>query len=235
MNYGFSLEENNITLKKIDGKLGDYAKFSLGVKTSDDKKFILDYKKDINSFKMLRGKDIGRFFSNFNSKFIWYKPELMLLKKGAGVRKKDYFLSDKKILIKDIAKNIQATLDDEKYFTNDTINIIYESTISMEFIVSLLNSKLINNWFNSNFQEGLHIKINQLTNIPIVLPLNEKLFIDIVNLILSNKQQNIDTKALENEIDVMVYKLYELTYDEVLVIDAGFGLSAQEYENYSIK
>ena len=59
-------------------------------------------------------------------------------------------------------------------------------------------------------------------------------FDNIVNQILSNKSQNIETTALENKIDIMVYKLYELTYDEVLVIDAGFGMSEQEYENYKM-
>lgn len=30
----------------------------------------------------------------------------------------------------------------------------------------------------------------------------------------------------------MVYKLYELTYDEVKVVDPAFGLGEQEYLNY---
>ena len=30
----------------------------------------------------------------------------------------------------------------------------------------------------------------------------------------------------------MVYKLYELSYDEVLVVEPAFGLSAQEYANF---
>ena len=34
--------------------------------------------------------------------------------------------------------------------------------------------------------------------------------------------------------DIMVYKLYELTYDEVLVIDAGFGMSEQEYDAFTV-
>lgn len=32
----------------------------------------------------------------------------------------------------------------------------------------------------------------------------------------------------------MVYKLYELTYDEVLVVEPEFGLSEQAYDNYKI-
>lgn len=39
----------------------------------------------------------------------------------------------------------------------------------MEFLVSILNSKLINKWFKENFEAGLHIKINQLGHIPITI------------------------------------------------------------------
>ena len=39
------------------------------------------------------------------------------------------------------------------------------------------------------------------------------------------KIQNHDTTALKKEIDVLVYKLYELTYDEVKIIDKDFWLS----------
>jgi hypothetical protein len=32
----------------------------------------------------------------------------------------------------------------------------------------------------------------------------------------------------------MVYKLYELTYAEVLVVEPDFGLSKQEYEAFTV-
>ena len=157
-------------------------------------------------------------------------------KKGAGVRNKNIFNVPKKIIIKDIAKDIQATIDYEKFFTNDTLNIIYEcsSNIEMEFIVALLNSNLINKWFKENFEAGLHIKINQLGNIPITLPKSQKPFISKVEKIISFKKTNQDTTLLEKEIDVLVYKLYELTYDEVKIIDKDFWLSKEQYENFII-
>ena len=36
--------------------------------------------------------------------------------------------------------------------------------------------------------------------------------------------------SFEHQIDNLVYKLYELTYDEVKVIDPEFSLSKKEYE-----
>ncbi len=33
----------------------------------------------------------------------------------------------------------------------------------------------------------------------------------------------------------MVYKLYELIYDDVLVVEPEFSLSKQEYDNFKIE
>lgn len=45
------------------------------------------------------------------------------------------------------------------------------------------------------------------------------------------KQTREGAESLEKEIDVMVYKLYEQTYDEVKIIDTAFALTEKEYEN----
>jgi len=56
----------------------------------------------------------------------------------------------------------------------------------------------------------------------------------LVDEILKKKKANQDTTALEREIDVLVYKLYELTYDEVKIIDKDFWLSEEEYKKVQI-
>jgi len=44
-----------------------------------------------------------------------------------------------------------------------------------------------------------------------------------------------DTSALENQIDFLVYHLYGLTYDEVLIVDPETPISREEYEAYNIE
>ena len=41
----------------------------------------------------------------------------------------------------------------------------------------------------------------------------------IVDLITIDKKNNIDTLNLEREIDILVYKLYELTFEDSQIID----------------
>lgn len=168
VSYGFSFNDE-VKIEKCDDKLGEIAQFSLGIKTSNDKRFIFDSKKNKDCFELLRGKDFNRYSQTYNDKWIWYRPDLMMEKTGAGPRKKEIFTVPEKILIKDIAIEIQATIDREQYFTNDTINIIYSiKKYSIEYVTAILNSKLINKWFKNNFEAGLHIKINQLSHIPLV-------------------------------------------------------------------
>ena len=60
-------------------------------------------------------------------------------------------------------------------------------------------------------------------------------FVRLVEQILALKEQGKDTTALEAQIDLLVYKLYDLTYEEVKVIDPAFALSREAYENPALE
>ena len=51
-------------------------------------------------------------------------------------------------------------------------------------------------------------------------------------LMVKNKDKQADITALENQIDFLVYHLYGLTYDEVLIVDPETPISREEYEAY---
>lgn len=168
-NTSFSFERT-IELNKVKTvPLGEIASFSLGIKTSNDKRFIFSERKDDDCYLFLRGRNIKRWCKPENNEWLWYKPELICEKPGGRPRIFENFVVDKKIVIQDIAQEIVATFDYQKYLCNDTLNIIFniKPPFSMDFILVLLNSKLINCWFSKTFPAGLHIKINQLAEIPI--------------------------------------------------------------------
>ena len=60
--------------------------------------------------------------------------------------------------------------------------------------------------------------------------------VSIVDKIFSIKQahSNANTLSQEQEIDRLVYHLYGLTYDEVLIIDPTPPFTRDEYENETI-
>ena len=186
-NTSFSFEKTIKIDKVPTKKLSEIASFSLGIKTSDDKRFVFEEKKDDDCYLFLRGRNVKRWNTPENDEWLWYKPELICEKPGGRPRVFENFVVDKKIIIQDIATEITATLDTNKYLCNDTLNIIFEldKQYTFEYILILLNSKLINVWFKKVFPAGLHIKANQLEQIPIPECADQQPFIDLADKMLS--------------------------------------------------
>ena len=192
-NTSFSFEKT-IELNKIKTiLLGDIASFSLGIKTSDDKRFVFAEKKDEDCYLFLRGRNISRWCVPQNDEWLWYKPELITQKAGGRPRIFENFVVDKKIVIQDMAVQINATIDFNKYLCNDKVNIIFETdkNYSMEFLLCILNSNLINKWFKKIYTSGLEIKVNQLRTIPVpaISPDEQKPFVALADKMLSLNEQ----------------------------------------------
>lgn len=113
---------------------------------------------------------------------------------------------------------------------------------SYEFFLAVANSNLIW-WFIMNTGDTLRgdarrFKSNYLNPFP--LPTNvsektEKTVKEKVLEVIQNKSEGKDTSSLEQQIDTLVYKLYNLTWEEVQVVDPEFGLSEAEYEGFGVE
>jgi len=139
-----------------------------------------------------------------------------------------------KIIWKRIGSQLRFSYSNEEIFSLDSTCIATGEKI--KYLTGLLNSKLCNYlMFESAPKTGmgdLIISVQALEPIPVFYPneQQELLIVNIVDKIIDNKYQGKDTTALEQQIDNLVYLLYNLTYDEVKVIDPEFGLSREEYE-----
>ena len=218
-----------IKIKNQFLKLGDIADFSLGIKTSDDNRFIFNDKIDKDCFPLLRGRNISKYYYTKNTEWIWYKPELITEKAGGRPRILQNFLGEK-IYIQDISKSINACYCDEVILSNDTLNLIYkvDEKYNLKTILVLLNSVFVNKWFESNFQEGLHIKINQLQQIPIPkISLTEQkpLIEKAEQMIYLNREQQEQSQKFQRiiqrkfELEELPKKLqdwYKLSYSEFI-------------------
>lgn len=143
-----------------------------------------------------------------------------------------------KIIWKRIGSQLRFSYSDEEIFSLDSTCIATGEKI--KYLTGLLNSKLCNYLlFESAPKTGmgdLIISVQALEPIPVFYPneQQELLIVDIVDKIIDKKSKNQDTKALEQQIDNIVYRLYDLTYDEVKVVDPEFGLSREEYEGIEL-
>jgi type II restriction/modification system DNA methylase subunit YeeA len=101
-----------------------------------------------------------------------------------------------------------------------------DENVSLKYILALLNSKLYYLWlYYRGKRKGEFLELYQkpLSEIPIkIVPqMDQQPFIDLVDQILAAKKTNhaADTTAWEKEIDRLVYKLYELTDEEIRIIE----------------
>ncbi|MDE6649166.1 MAG: Eco57I restriction-modification methylase domain-containing protein, partial [Muribaculaceae bacterium] len=127
--------------------------------------------------------------------------------------------------------------DGECYLTQ-TFNIIKTNRVNLLYLTGLLNSKLIAFWLrNRGKMQGLNYQLDKepLQQIPIAVPRAETqvLLGQMVERIIARKSADeyASIQDLESQIDHIVYHLYHLTYDEVLVIDPQTPISRKEFDN----
>lgn len=119
------------------------------------------------------------------------------------------------------------------YLANSCNYILPIEDFEIKALLALINSKLIN-WYFRCFSTNSNVNGYEVDNLPL-LRANEKyqkLLGKLIDDIDKQLKNNEDIKALENEIDNIVYHLYGLTYDEVLVVDPATPISREEYLAY---
>ena len=141
-----------------------------------------------------------------------------------------------KIIFSEIVSEPQFYYDEKGYYPEATTFLITGE--KLKYLTALLNSKAVTFLFKSFYMGGelvgkIRYKKAFLEQVPLPYPTKkeESEIENLVNQILEHKKenQNTDTTELENKIDVLVYKLYNFSYEEVLIIDSEFELSKEEY------
>ena len=193
---------------------------------------------DETYFPYIDGNDVKRYV------LTWERKEYLKYGENLAAPRKNWKLySSPRILVRQIPSKppycINACYTD-KVILNDrnSMNII-NIRCNPLYLLAVLNSRPISFWFAHKFgklQRGLfpQFKINELASFPIPSCTNEQEIhlANLANKIMIAKQTNpsADTSTLESEIDLLVYHLYGLTYDEVLIVDPETPITREEYE-----
>ena len=146
-----------------------------------------------------------------------------------------------KIVWQEISERGSYQIDNRKFFVSNTAYIMMGN--NLRYLISALNSRLIDFYFDqitsSLSDKGKrHIKqYVELIPIPSISKDNQQIanrLIALVDQILSITQKegynpktdtedNKKVKELERQIDQMVYKLYDLTPEEIKIVEAQGG------------
>ena len=115
------------------------------------------------------------------------------------------------------------------FYTDNTLFTVLPNSeeIDLKYLLALLNSRLLNFIYHFIAQEQgknqAQVKISVLNKLPVVMPVEKQQcpVIALVDEILSAKSSNPagDTVELEKGINIRVYELYNLTSEEIGIVE----------------
>ena len=233
-----------------DGKLKDLAECEGACATSDAYKlqpFITDNSspKYHEEYIVINTGTISKFYNRWGSNPMKYLGNSYLY----PVVKKDDFntnfgatyirrASRPKIVFKGL-NLLDACLDKNAVILPaKSTNVICSEDIELlKFLCGLLNSKLVFYYIklkysSSSYCGGITFTKDMINYLPVNTEADITPIADLVNTIVELKERNPlnDTTTLETKIDRLVYELYGLTYDEVLIVDPETPITREEYE-----
>ena len=223
--------------KESHYSLGDLIKFRWTIsfhRKGLRKQFVYPERKGKNPVKFIGGKEFGgnreveRYSINWRGYWIDYDRE-----KAKNLRNNfldiDYFLR-KKIIICQHALRIRATIDSSGFVCKDIFLIGHLTDtanklgISLEFILGILNSKLYSFIYDIMYSgteimgKYLHYLPMYLHDLPVKISISEtnKKLTKNVEAMLNNDSNEV--KGIDDNIDQLVYNLFEITDDEMILI-----------------
>ena len=227
---------SQIKLFTINNKLNDYLLLPRGIEIGgNSEKIKKEYTHDYE--KLLVGKNIKKYQINFDNLFIKFEND-------KSVFKEIEIYKSPKILIQRIRNlslkdRIVSTIDYSGFLCTNTLRIglLKENcNLKLEFFQGLLSSKLVNYIFLKKFLNK-DIYAYQLERIPIpkITSENQQLHDDLVKLVeqmlkAKKEEQNAQsdheknlyknlTDSLDYKINNLVYKLYNLTPEEIDLVE----------------
>jgi hypothetical protein len=227
-------------------KLGELFQLKQGTKPYGDKQnknpdLLSNNQIDQSWEPAINGRNIAPYSIVFENLYVKRSKELhSCLPKQIVDSEKIYFQRMRKI---SLFPRIVACYDRDGIHGLYTCSVIYKNNLNtvnldLKYLLGILNSHLINIWYK-NFDTDLEIKLVSVKSIPVreISQEQQQPIISLVDQILTSKKSNpkADTSELEKEIDNLVYKLYQLRYNEVKIIDPDFPLTEEEYEAIKIE
>ncbi|MHB1107386.1 MAG: DUF7149 domain-containing protein [Lutibacter sp.] len=202
--------------------LNYYGRSYFGIQTHDRKQFVSKNKLDENYFPVIDGGNVKRYKCAQSTEFVDFKKESIKSGGDPSVYKK------RRIVVRQIGVFPEGTIVEPYLMTLNTIYNIFlnnDNNQFLNFLLALINSKLFQfYWFKKYYDNKTtfpKIKKAPIESLPIKEPKSEIVvrFSELVEIVLSNRKNDIDTTDLETQIDQLVYALYGLTEDEVAIVE----------------
>ncbi len=202
----------------------------------EDKPFVSDEHKNSSFRPLLRGSLMNRYLIIWNNNYY--------IKFGDWLAEPRYsadYDAKAKIVIRQTGDSLVATLDESQFIVRDNLYTVVpkRSNIDLKYVLGLINSKLMN-WYYQNIlnpEKGealAQVKRGHIAQLPInIADTNAmKSITSLVDQMLETKKKAHSAKTesdkkhyqqkieiLDKQIDDLVYELYDLTKEEIAVVE----------------
>lgn len=190
-----------------------------------NKQFLTDNNDDA---KLIKGAQVQKYkLSDVMSQGeIMYLNESMYKKSTGGI--KSTHSKSRRIVMQGITgvneiTRLKMTIIDPPTYCANSVNYLIpkKNDISLESLLGLLNSKLMN-WYFKKMSTNSNVNGYEVDNLPIIKnfkSLGQEILPLVEEIISSSDKQSV--KSLENKIDQVVYELYGLNDEEIKVVEEG--------------
>lgn len=246
--HGYIIQPNDSeVVEKIISKmnlvskpLNSYATVKFGMQLRNRKIYPFDVTEDrsqITSYhrKCLTGKNIVPYSSNYSGLYCYFNREA----KCGGCWDKEIHDTKIKVLVRQVGETPVCGIDVNSYAILNSAFMIVPFSINPFFVMALINSKLLKFYWRQKFEDKRKtfpkIKGTYLELLPIVIQCVDKIS-NIAETIYKELNCNplYDYNKDVIKIDEFVYHIYNITYDEVLIVDPNTPITREEYDNFKI-
>ena len=191
-----------------------HSQWALGIITGNNAKVLKDRpRKGLEP--IYTGKDIGKYSLKKASRYIKYNRVDF-----QQCAKDEFYRAKEKLVYKFVSGHLCFTYDDKQRLFLNSANILIPEVdgMSMKTVLAFLNSSLFNFLYTKRFNDLKILKGNLCTlPFPKVTAEEDRQFTELVDKVLGG-----DTSSQE-EIDKMIFGLYELDNDEIdLILNLKF-------------
>lgn len=208
-------------------QLGDFCKIFCGLSKIGFRSDVINTNNK-NSVYFLESSDIYRYYVNdFGKKFLKRIDDYF------SQEKRQIFESQDIIFMTRMTNSIRCVVVPLGVY-GGKVNILHDFRIDRFLILGILNSKLMTYFYKKKFfpthMQGGAFGFDTLSvetlPIPQITKSNKPIADKIIALVdkilaLKEKDPKANTQELEKEIDALVYQLYNLTAEEIKIIEEG--------------
>ena len=206
-------------------------------------------KENADDIPYLRGSDIWRYGLRFNDNYMRSNFEELIDRKNGDVVgfNKKFFSLPEKLLSRQTASHLIATYDNKQFYTNRTLHSHkvrdeFSKDFPLKFVLALFNSELLDFYYQqikskrgkSRAMPQVNLSFIRQLPLKVVLKKDRDKIVGLVDKILmlnneiirfgdkqTEERKRLEDKirAIDTEINNLIYKIYGITEEEKKVIE----------------